>query len=85
VESAFPVRGAEINGDADAAGFRVSMSGGVATFFADGSVAEDVIAAARRALRRAKQGGGNRVEAAERADRGGSRQPDALPATEPES
>jgi hypothetical protein len=61
------------------------MSGGVATFFADGSVEEDVIAAARRALRRAKQGGGNRVEAAERADRGGNRETDALPAGEPES
>ncbi len=84
VESAFPVRGAETSGAADAAGLRVSMSGGVATFFADGSVAEDVIAAARRALRRAKQGGGNRVEAAERTERGGNRHTDALPAREPE-
>jgi diguanylate cyclase (GGDEF)-like protein len=82
-ESAFPVRGSETDTEAEANGRRVSVSGGVATFFADGSVAEDVIAAARRALRRAKQGGGDRVEAAVRADRGGSRQADALPAGEP--
>ncbi len=79
----FPIRGAEINGDVEAV-LRVTLSGGVATFFADGQTAEDVIAAARRALRRAKQGGGNRVEAAERTERGGSPAADALAAEEPE-
>jgi hypothetical protein len=62
----------------------VTLSGGVATFFADGQTADDVIAAARRALRRAKQGGGNRIEAAERTERGGSPAADALAAEEPE-
>lgn len=79
----FPIRGAEINGDVEAV-LRVTLSGGVATFLADGQTAEDVIAAARRALRRAKQGGGNRVEAAERAERGGSPAADALAAEGPE-
>jgi len=61
------------------------VSGGVATFFVDGETADDVLTAARRALRRAKQGGGNRIEAAERAVRGASRQTDALAAGESDS
>lgn len=78
-EATFAVRGVETNWHGDGPGFRVTLSGGVATFFADGETAEDVLTAARRALRRAKQGGGNRVEAAERADRVGT-QADALAA-----
>ncbi len=79
----FPTRGAEINGDAEAVS-RVTLSGGVAAFFADGQTAEDVIAAARRALRRAAHGGGNRIEAAARADSGENRSADTLAAEEPE-
>jgi diguanylate cyclase (GGDEF)-like protein len=83
-EATFPMRGMEPDPGADESGRRVTVSGGVATFLTDGETADDVLAAASRALRRAKQGGGNRIEGAERADREGSRQPDALPATEPE-
>jgi diguanylate cyclase (GGDEF)-like protein len=83
-DAPFPMRGVEPAPAVDGADSRVTVSGGVATFFADGETADDVLAAASRALRRAKRGGGNRVEGAERADREGHPQPDALPATEPE-
>jgi len=84
-ESTFAVRGFETGRAAGSAGVSVTVSGGVATFFTDGETAEDVLTAARRALRRAKQGGGNRVEAAERAVQGANRQTDPLAAGEPES
>jgi diguanylate cyclase (GGDEF)-like protein len=83
-DATFRMRGIEPDPVADDSGRRVTVSGGVATFFTDGETADDVLAAASRAMRRAKQGGGNRVEGAERADREGSRQPDTLPATEPD-
>jgi diguanylate cyclase (GGDEF)-like protein len=68
-DATFRMRGIEPEPGADESGRRVTVSGGVATFLADGETADDVLAAAGRALRRAKQGGGNRVEGAERADR----------------
>jgi diguanylate cyclase (GGDEF)-like protein len=84
-ESTFAVRGIETGRAGGSAGVSATVSGGVATFFADGETAEDVLTAARRALRRAKQGGGNRVEAAERVGRGANRQTDPLAAGEPDS
>jgi diguanylate cyclase (GGDEF)-like protein len=68
-DATFRMRGIEPEPGADESGRRVTVSGGVATFLTDGETADDVLAAASRALRRAKQGGGNRIEGADRADR----------------
>jgi diguanylate cyclase (GGDEF)-like protein len=68
-EATFPLRGMEPDPVADESGGRVTVSGGVATFLTDGETADDVLAAASRALRRARQGKGNRIEGAEHADR----------------
>jgi diguanylate cyclase (GGDEF)-like protein len=68
-ESPFPGREFERGGSGtDQRGGRLTMSGGVASFFTDADTAEGLVQGALRALRRARDAGGNRVEGAERED-----------------
>ena len=61
-DTPFPGRDVERGG-------RLTVSGGVAAFFADAETADELVAAALGALRRARLGGGNRIEGPERETR----------------
>ncbi|MFZ5861454.1 MAG: ATP-binding protein [Nitrospirota bacterium] len=68
-ETSFATRGMEPTSSGHERVGRLTVSGGVATFLADGETADHVLASADRALKRAQQNGGNRVEGAEQVDR----------------
>jgi diguanylate cyclase (GGDEF)-like protein len=61
-DTAFPGRDVERGG-------RLTVSGGVVAFFADAETADELVAAALDALRRARLAGGNRIEGPERETR----------------
>ncbi len=61
-DTPFPGRDVERGG-------RLTVSGGVAAFFADAETADELVAAALGALRRARLAGGNRIEGPERETR----------------
>jgi len=67
----------------DPGGARLTVSGGVASFFSDAETAEGLVEAAFRALRKAQHEGGNRVDGADKGDPETHREPDALAANDP--